>query len=467
MTHATICDHPPFVKCRINGNGMSAILTFDCEYLATRALDFNGITFLRHTLTIRRPSGYTVQCPRPSLTWDQLLAFDEGEKTKEWIEHTNMLWAHYSMADLHEWDTTYRREYEKSIQSLNEGWWYKEGRWGESTSPDDILCDVLVDMAENMPFLAESLPLCGPPVKSSEEVALELFDEMLNDIGSDCASPLDQNHDTAGLSVAEMPAIPPTDNHPFHYNGPPDDQHPEYPPLNNDELFVTMIGETVEGRGSNHSSGEFGSGRNIPLIGDSLGLVTAVSMEDSELDGMPPTSTTSTAYSPYAKLLPPTSPWQYNTHQPIPYPSTENDNLYFTTQNEEILSCSETPNDTNHVIVTDDEAAPTTNTTKDICLDRVKESGRLPWPRTHHTLRRRVTRKSRGRIYVRVLQQLGVRLGVMNDKSVRANCKRETLQWGMNGTDTFTPKVNIARIAGALAEQKLEEIICHFRKRGL
>ena len=194
------------------------------------------------------------------------------------------------MADLHEWDTTYRGEYEKSIQSLNEGWWYKESKWGESTSPDDILCDILVDMAENMPLLAESMPLCDSPVESTEEAVLELFDEMLNDMEGGCTSSLDQSLEIAGQSVAEITTIPSTNNH-SNDNDP--SEHP-YPPPNNDSLYVTE--EKVEGGGSNHSSGELGSGRSSTrLIGECLGLVTAVSMDDSELNGMPPPSTTNTA----------------------------------------------------------------------------------------------------------------------------------------------------------------------------
>ena len=51
-------------------------------------------------------------------------------------------------------------------------------------------------------------------------------------------------------------------------------------------------------------------------------------------------------------------------------------------------------------------------------------------------------------------------------KSARVTSQRKKPQWGVNGS-TFTTKVDIARIEGVLADEKLEEIICHFRKRGL
>ena len=177
-------------------------------------------------------------------------------------------------------------------------------------------------------------------------------------------------------------------------------------------------------------------------------MVSAVS-KDGKLDDPSPLHTTN------------------DSHHPLPCPPTENAGFHVTTFNQKIPSCSDITTDPYHITVRDDSFA--INTTNTSSLVGVKESGRLPWPRNSHTVGRRVSRKLQGRIYVRVLHQLGVRLGVMNDacKSGRANCKRETLQWGMNGTDTFTPKMNIARMAGALAEQKLEEIICHFRKRGL
>ena len=109
------------------------------------------------------------------------------------------------------------------------------------------------------------------------------------------------------------------------------------------------------------------------------------------------------------------------------------------------------------------------NTTNMGSLVGVTASGRLPWPRHSHTVRSRVARKSQGLIYVRVLQQLGVKLGVKNNsyKSGRANCKRETTHWSIIVDDMFTTKVNIARIVGALADDRLDEIVCHFRKKGI
>ena len=59
MVHYFICDVPPVVKCRINNSGDSAVLFFDCAYYATRALDFNGIKFLKQQLQIQRPHDYT------------------------------------------------------------------------------------------------------------------------------------------------------------------------------------------------------------------------------------------------------------------------------------------------------------------------------------------------------------------------------------------------------------------------
>ena len=156
-----------------------------------------------------------------------------------------------------------------------------------------------------------------------------------------------------------------------------------------------------------------------------------------------------------------------DSHKPLPCPPTENVGFQVTTFNQKIPSCSDITTDPYHVTVREDSSA--TNTTNMGSLVGVTESGRLPWPRNPHTVRRRVTRKSQGTIYVRVLQQLGVKLGVMNGsyKSARANCKRETTHWSMIVDDIFTTKVNVARIVGALADDRLDEIICHFRKKGI
>ena len=460
MTHATICDHPPFIQCRIGGNGRWATLEFESAYLATRALDFNGITFLRHTLRIERPSGYIVQGP-PPLTWERLLAFDEGEKTKEWIDRTDELWAYYSMADLHEWDTTYRGEHEKSLQTLIEGWWYGEGRWGESTSPDDIRSDVHDD------FMTGKIPSYWFPsqVKSTEEEeeeeeeVLELFDEMLNDIGKD-------NDYTSSATNHSFTDKGPSE----HPNTGEDDQQPDYHPTNNDVLYVATKEEKVKGGGSNHSSGELGSDIISP-IKDSLELVTAVSMEESELDGRTPTCrTTSIAHPQHIRLLPPTSTWQYHpsvgvgSDQPIPRPPTNNDDVQ---NNKMIPSCSEITTATDPCCKRDESAAA--NITNISSVVGVKESVRLPWQRIPCTLRRRVARKSRGRLYVR-LQQLGIELEVLtngSNKFATAPPGHEVPHWKTNGTITFTTKVDIARYERTLADGRLDEIICHFRKRGL
>ena len=109
------------------------------------------------------------------------------------------------------------------------------------------------------------------------------------------------------------------------------------------------------------------------------------------------------------------------------------------------------------------------NTTNMGSLVGVKESGRLPWPRNAHTVRKRVSRNSQGIIYVRVFQQLGVKLGVMNDayNPGRANCKRDMMHCRMDVDDVFTTKSNVARIVGALADDRLDDIIHHFRKKGI
>ena len=176
---------------------------------------------------------------------------------------------------------------------------------------------------------------------------------------------------------------------------------------------------------------------------------------DSELDSTPPTSTRyGTAYSQYAKLLPPTATWQHHPRvgddagQFIPCPPTEN-----------------ITKDPIRVTMSDEEAIDTTNN----CLDGAKESVGLPRPRIPHTSRRRKTRKSQSRIYVRVFEQLGTTLGVTNEscKSTRANCKRETIHWRTNGPSPSPTKVNVARIVGALADDRLEDIIHHFRKKGI
>ena len=62
-----------------------------------------------------------------------------------------------------------------------------------------------------------------------------------------------------------------------------------------------------------------------------------------------------------------------------------------------------------------------------------------------------------------------MKLGVTNDtyNPGRANCKREMTHWRMNVDDIFTTKSNVARIVGALADERLDEITCHFRKKGI
>jgi len=177
-------------------------------------------------------------------------------------------------------------------------------------------------------------------------------------------------------------------------------------------------------------------------------VVSAVS-KDGKLDDPSPLHTTN------------------DSHHPLPCPPTENVGCYVTTLNQKIPSCSDIIPDPYHKMVTEGSFA--INTTNMGSLVGVKESGRLPWPRTSQTVQRRVARKSQGIIYVRVLQQLGVKLGVMNYsyKSGRANCKRETTHWSIIVDDIFTTKVNVARIVGALADDRLDEIICHFRKKGI
>ena len=39
--------------------------------------------------------------------------------------------------------------------------------------------------------------------------------------------------------------------------------------------------------------------------------------------------------------------------------------------------------------------------------------------------------------------------------------------WRMDVDEVFTTKSNVARIVGALADDRLEDIIHHFRKKGL
>ena len=164
------------------------------------------------------------------------------------------------------------------------------------------------------------------------------------------------------------------------------------------------------------------------------------------------------------------SPLRINndSHHPLPCPPTENVGYYDTTLNQKIPSCSHIIPDPYHKTVRNESSA--INTTNTGSLVGVKESGRLPWPRNSHTVRRRVARKPQGIIYVRVLQQLGVKLGVMNNsyKSGRANCNQEMTQhWRMDVDEVFTTKSNVARIVGALADDRLEDIIHHFRKKGL
>ena len=94
------------------------------------------------------------------------------------------------------------------------------------------------------------------------------------------------------------------------------------------------------------------------------------------------------------------SPLRINndSHHPLPCPPTENVGYYDTTLNQKIPSCSHIIPDPYHKTVRNESSA--INTTNTGSLVGVKESGRLPWPRNSHTVRRRVARKPQGIIYV-------------------------------------------------------------------
>ena len=282
----------------------------------------------------------------------------------------------------------------------------------------------------------------------------------------ECAS-----HTSTGSTAYRQYArlLSPTTTWQYHPNVRDDaSQPPLCPSTKRDSLHVPE--DVVRRGGSSHSGGELeiGSGSSTPLVGEWLGLSAVVSM-DGERECASHTSTGSTAYRQYARLLSPTTTWQYHPNvrddasQPL-YPPTKHDSLHVTPPNKKILSCSESFNDLHHA--PDDDPITTTNVGS---LVRVRESGRLPWPRTPHTVRRRKTRKSQSRLCVRVFQQLGVKLGVMNDayNPGRANCKRDMMHCRMDVDDIFTTKSNVARFVGALADDRLDEIFHHFRQKGI
>ena len=283
----------------------------------------------------------------------------------------------------------------------------------------------------------------------------------------ECAS--HTSTDSTAYNQYAMLVTPTTTGQQFHPNDGDDASQPSpCPPTKRNSLQVSE--DVVRRRGSIHNGGELelGSGSSTPLVGEWLGLSAVVSM-DEEREFASHTSTGSTAYRQYARLLSPTATWQYHPRvkddasQPL-CPPTKHDSLHVTLPNKKILSCSETFNNLHQA--PNDAPIMTTNTGS---LVGVRESGRLPWPRTPHTVRRRKTRKSQSRLYVRVFQQLGVKLGVMNDtyNPGRANCKREMMHWRMDVDEIFTTKSNVARIVGALADDRLDEIVCHFRKKGI
>ena len=107
------------------------------------------------------------------------------------------------------------------------------------------------------------------------------------------------------------------------------------------------------------------------------------------------------------------------------------------------------------------------DTTNNDC-DGVKASGSSSRQQARFTLRRKQKRRQQSSLYVR-LKELGMELEVSNGnkKFAAAPSEDEAPHSDTNGGITFTTKVDITRYVRALADGRLDEIICHFRKRGL
>ena len=168
---------------------------------------------------------------------------------------------------------------------------------------------------------------------------------------------------------------------------------------------VTAISTDDETEGSSTVySGRAASGSSIKLLDDYSSVVSAVSV-DGDFEDPPPRSIANRLR--FTPLLPTTTTWQSHDRgnddcQLLPCPPTKHDSTHHVTPpNKNILSCGDTPTNPHQVTRWDDDAI--NNTANTGSLVGVGESGRLPWPRTSHTVRRRVTRKSQSRLYFRVL----------------------------------------------------------------
>ena len=302
----------------------------------------------------------------------------------------------------------------------------------------------------------------------------DIIDELGDDISEDMSWSKDtswSDDSSAGPSLAwplvfeTTKTTEPTTNKSeyLHNKGEENHPNPTFSPLNNDNERLYLRGTS----GSREVESDV-------LVSDHLEDKESSNIKGFEYQAIqPPLSTLGTTILDY----PPT--YDHSTNKYIFKMGKERE----ASHREQSKS---SPRPTINTNTEDDTSLAVVSTgsydTTNISLDGVIATGRLQQPltvdilevslevvreQTCFTLRRKKKKKrQQSRLYVR-LQELG--LEVVNDKSNKpegTTNERGKIHWEMEKAP-FTTKVDIARIVGALAVRKLDEITCHFRKRGL
>ena len=528
MVHYFLCppNSTPIVTCWIDRRARYAVLVFASAKYATRALDFNGIYFLQEELQIQRRCTYDGPHPhRSTMTFSQLLPdkyLPEGIERERWMNRYDNLHERYASAEPSDYGLELEEDYiRKIIEGPSKLWMNDKSQHhpsideetpkerGKRLAAEYRASKQRKGRRENQRKQQPAPSSCETVVEkrneqeikrgessSREDMINELFDDMAEEMSmSDDMSWYDEPLVGQSQEATVLAWPPPSETITMtRINQTGEDNHltTSSPPLNDNCLHVSGGGSDMD--------------RDISelLVGDCLEdeeSSDTASFEPQQVQTLLPTiGTTLLDFLPTHDHC--TNKYMLKTNKECirnckASPRGKDEEQFTLTSDERATddttslaavpsgSYEDTNNSLDGVEASDELPSPrkgteddtislavvstgSYDTTDNIC-DGVKAPGGLTQLQNRSTLRRK--RKQRlSRINVR-LQQLGMNSTTLeaangDKKSARATCQRKMLQWEVNGS-IFTTKVDIARFEGVLADGKLEEIICHFRKRGL